>query len=223
MSSLPDALEARIGYHFKDAALLHAALTHSSTKSAENYERLEFLGDRVLGLAMADLLYALFPMEKEGALARRLAMLVQCETLARIARDMDLGTALILSGGTDVDNDNILADSLEALLGALYLDAGFPRCRTLIEALWKDIILSDTAPPNDPKTALQEWAQGRGLSLPLYEIVDREGPDHAPIFTLRVTVTGQAPQIAKGSSRRTAEKNAAAALLDALRSKEKKS
>lgn len=220
MSSRPDAaigaLEDRIGHRFSDASLLRAALTHSSAGDAENYERLEFLGDRVLGLAMADILYADFPDESEGELARRLAALVQCSTLARIARALDLGAVLTLSGGAGTDNENILADSLEALLGALYRDAGFPPCRALVETLWRTEILSDIAPPRDPKTALQEWAQGRGLPLPVYEIAGREGPDHAPVFTIRASVKGHPPQEARGGSRRAAEKSAAESLLKIL-------
>lgn len=221
MSSRPDrpfdALEARIGHRFSDELLLRAALTHSSAGDAENYERLEFLGDRVLGLAMADLLYGMFPDESEGELARRLAALVQCSTLARVARGLDLGCALIVSGGAAAaDNENILADSLEALLGALYLDAGFLPCRALVETLWREEIRADVSPPRDPKTALQEWAQGRGLPLPVYEIAGREGPDHAPVFTISVSVKGHPPQQATGGSRRAAEKSAAQILLDRL-------
>lgn len=212
-----EALQGRIGCRFSNPSLIRTALTHSSVGGAENYERLEFLGDRVLGLAMAHILYEAFPHESEGALARRLAALVQCATLARVARRIDLGAALSLStqghaaGGPD--NENILADSLEALLGAVFLDADFSVCRVLIERLWKDEIDRLAPPPQDPKTALQEWAQGRGLPLPVYTLSAREGPDHAPFFTICVQVSGYPAQEGTGTSRRAAEKSAAESLL----------
>lgn len=222
---LPDLIEELTGRRFSNPALLRAALTHSSAGNVENYERLEFLGDRVLGLAVAELLYTAFPLESEGALAKRLAVLVQASTLARIARErLDLGSALIVSGGvrgagTSSDNENILADSLEALLGALYLDSGIAPCLTFVRTLWKDAVLADSTPPRDPKTALQEWAQGRGLPLPAYDLVCREGPDHAPLFKIRVQVEGLPPREASGSSRRAAEKAAAQTLLDLIEGK----
>lgn len=216
MSPHLEALQRRIGHRFADIPLLQTALTHASAGESENYQRLEFLGDRVLGLAIADILYARFPAESEGALARRLAALVQAGALARVARRIGLGEALILSGHEKKDNDNILADSLEALLGALYREAGFPACRAAVDRLWQEEMDAAIAPPQDPKTALQEWAQGRGLPLPSYTLVAREGPDHAPLFTLRVAVEGHAPAECQAPSRRAAEKGAAEKLLRAL-------
>lgn len=213
-------LQQRIKHNFTRQDLLQAAMTHASTGEDTNYERLEFLGDRVLGLVMAELLYAAFPHEAEGDLAKRHAALVQGELLATIAREMDLGDALILSegerGAGGADNDNMLADGLEALIGALYLDAGLAPCHALIKNLWGERVNILSAPPQDPKTALQEWAQGRGLPLPTYEVASREGPDHAPVFTMRVTVQGFKPAEAAGASRRTAEKEAARILLQRL-------
>lgn len=217
MSSL---LEDRIGHSFKQPELLRDALTHSSVGSARNYERLEFLGDRVLGLAIAQILYQAYPQENEGDLAKRHAALVQGKTLAKIAREMDLGNVMIFSdaerGAGGADNDNILADGLEAVIGALYLDAGFAFSSALIGRFWNEAVKTMSAPPQDAKTALQEWAQGRGLPLPLYEIAGREGPDHAPVFDVRVSVQGFAPVSARGSSRRGAEKDAASQLLAVL-------
>lgn len=217
----PTPVEAALGHVFSDRDLLRAALTHASADGANNYERLEFLGDRVLGLGVADLLYETFPNEVEGPLAKRLAALVQRSVLAEIAARMNLGQAIALSvseraaGGAD--NENILADTLEALLGAMYRDAGYPPCAQVIGRLWADRIRADVAPPEDPKTALQEWTQGRGLGLPVYTLTGRAGPDHAPVFTIQVDVSGYAPARGEGSSRSRAEKAAAGNLLKILR------
>ena len=216
-----EAFEQRFGYRFKDRACLALALTHASTGADHNYERLEFLGDRVLGLVIAELLYTNFPKESEGDLARRHAALVSGATLAVIADGIDLGEVLSLSAaeraGGGAKNENILADVMEALFGALYLDSGLDRgmgvCAGVIAALWKDILHTMERPPQDPKTELQEWAQGRGLPLPRYELSGRQGPDHAPVFTVTVTVEGFNPVSADGPSRRAAEKAAAILLL----------
>lgn len=217
-----DQLQQRINHRFADQALLQAAMTHASMGLAGNYERLEFLGDRILGLVMAEILYTTFPLESEGDLAKRHAALVQGELLAIIAREISLGDALILSegerGAGGADNDNMLADGFEALIGALYLDGGLPPCQTMITKLWGNRVNILSAPPRDPKTTLQEWAQGRGLPLPVYEVAAREGPDHAPLFIMRVTVQGFDPVDAQGSSRRAAEKDAARILLEKLES-----
>jgi ribonuclease-3 len=210
-------LEARIGHEFGRPELLYKAMTHSSVGRGENYERLEFLGDRVVGLALAHTLFKKYPDENEGDLAKRHAALVRGKLLAEIARDIELGKYMKLSdperaaGGAE--NENILADGLEALIGALYLDAGFEKCQDVIENIWGRRVDIMRRPPQDPKTALQEWAQARGLSLPAYEMVDRTGPDHAPIFEIRVNVGDFPPWAAKGTSRRAAEKLAAAMLL----------
>ncbi len=216
-------LERLTGQTFRDPGLLQTALTHSSAGLPYDNERLEFLGDRVIGLVIAHLLYDAFPQEEEGDLAKRHAALVQGETLAQIAREINLGDILALSdaertaGGAD--NDNILADALEATIGALYLDSGMDPCRGAIEKLWKDRIYLVKAPPQDAKTTLQEWAQGQGLPLPAYELTGREGPDHAPVFRIQVTVEGLSPASAEGSSRRAAEKEAARLLLEQLKEK----
>lgn len=210
-------LQEICGYRFKDQQLLVNAMTHSSYDGPENYERLEFLGDRVIGLAIAEKLYKTFPEDKEGNLAKRHAALVQGKMLARIARRLKLGKVMMLSdaeraaGGAE--NENILADGVEALIGAMYLDSDMKTCCEVITHLWGNSIHTMKRPPRDPKTALQEWAQARGLPLPHYELVGRDGPDHAPIFEMSVSVEGYPSWSSKGKSRRTAEKDAALMLL----------
>ena len=210
-----------IGLIFADRDLLRAALTHASADGSDNYERLEFLGDRVLGLAVADFLYETFPGEVEGPLARRLAALVQRSALADIATRMGLGESIALSPGEraagGAANENILADTLEALLGALYRDAGYPVCALVVRRLWADRIQADAALPEDPKTALQEWTQARALGLPAYTLIERAGPDHAPVFTIQVEIVGFPAAQGTGPSRSRAEKAAAENLLKILR------
>lgn len=214
------SFEGRFGHVFANRDRLNLALTHASTGADHNYERLEFLGDRVLGLVIAELLYEDFPQESEGHLARRHAALVSGATLFTIAQDIALGEVLKLSdaerasGGAK--NENILADVMEALIGALYLDAGMAACKPVLGRLWQDILHVMDKPPQDPKTTLQEWAQGRGLPLPRYDVTARSGPDHAPVFTISVHVEGYAAVTADGPSRRVAEKAAATLLLETL-------
>lgn len=217
MSAL-NALQDQIGHTFKNPALLKTAMTHSSTGAKSNYERLEFLGDRVLGLTVSETLYAKFPSEPEGHLAKRLSALVQGTFLAQISREMDLGKFIIFSeaesasGGAE--NDNILADVFESLIGALYLDTDYETCRALIQKLWGDRFDTMKKPPQHPKTRLQEWAQSQNLPLPLYKISDQSGPDHAPIFDICLTIKGYEDVIVKGSSRQEAEKLAASTFIE---------
>ncbi len=206
-------LEKLIGHEFKDKVLLETALTHSSFGGHKSYERLEFLGDRVLGLIVAEHLYKRFPDEPEGHLAKRLAALVQGSLLAGVARELSLGEFVRFSdaeraaGGAE--NDNLLADVLESLIGALYLDGGLEKCRTLIEKNWETRFDNMLAPPQHPKTIVQEWAQSKGLPLPVYEVVEQTGPDHSPEFIVQISVEGYAPLKASGRSRQAAEKEAA--------------
>jgi ribonuclease-3 len=214
-------LEQKLGYRFRDRALLANALTHASVRGQKNTqidnERLEFIGDRVLGLAVAELLIEALPKANEGDLARHYNRLVRGETCALVARDIGLGAYLILSdseaesGGRD--KETILADAMEALLGALFLEAGFSGARDRVRALWADHVADFHDAAADAKTALQEWAQGQGLALPVYVEVAREGPDHAPKFTAEVRLSGRAPTRGDGPSKRAAEQSAAAALL----------
>lgn len=213
LDALKTKLEEKIGYQFQNRALLLKAITHSSTGEDLNYERLEFLGDRVLGLVMAQMLFESFKGENEGGLAKRHAALVQGKTLAKIAEANNLGEFVILSqserdsGGAQ--NENILADVMEALLGAVFLDGGLDPAARLIRDFWGDSIHTMTEIPLDPKTELQEWVQARGLPLPVYDIVDKAGPDHAPTFYVEVIIEGFNPLKGQGSSRREAEKKAA--------------
>jgi len=203
-------LQKKIGYNFKDPNLLKIAMTHSSTGEQDNYERLEFLGDRVLGLVIASLLFNKFPSENEGDLAKRLASLVQGQTLADLSSRLSLGdyiffsSAEAASGGAE--NDHILADVFEALIGALYIDSGYSECSKLIETHWQDVLYTMQSPPQHPKTAIQEWAQGKNLPLPSYDIISQSGPDHAPMFEVQLNIKGHPPISATGRSRAEAEK-----------------
>ncbi len=216
------ALERRLGRPFKDQALLERALTHASvaagaTKGRDN-EVLEFIGDRVIGLLAAERLAELYPASPEGDLAPRLNALVSREACAKVARRMDLGPALRLSGAETKtggrDKDSILAGACEAVMAAIYRDGGLEAARAAFLDLWAEAFAELGAPrPRDPKTSLQEWAQGQGKPLPTYAVIDRTGPDHQPIFTVQVQVQGLEPAQAQGRSRQEAEKTAAAALL----------
>ncbi|NNG05151.1 MAG: ribonuclease III, partial [Inquilinus sp.] len=181
------------------------------------YERLEFLGDRVLGLIVAEWLLERFPDEPEGALARRHTDLVRRETLAEIARGIELGRHLILSAGEAEyggrENEAILADGCEAVIAARYLDGGLEAARRFVRSAFAEVIDRHLRPPLDAKTALQEWVQARGLPLPDYTTVSRSGPDHKPEFEVQVTIKGLPPAVGSGSSKRIAERRAAAAML----------
>lgn len=216
-------LMARLGHQFATPALLHQALIHRSAQTVvrlQSYERLEFLGDRVLGVLVAELLYRRFPDEAEGALARRHTALVRKEALARVARKLHLGDSLILSHGEEDaggrDSDTILSDVCEAIIGALYLDGGLETARSLITAYWPEMMDEAFTPPKDAKTTLQEWAQQRGLPLPTYRTVASDGPDHSPNFVVEVAVQGYPAAQANGSSKRNAAQAAAQVLLQRL-------
>jgi ribonuclease III len=219
LQSLTNAL----GHEFIRPELLEQALTHPSTASKATYERLEFLGDRVLGLIIAALVYRAFPAEPEGALARRFAALVRKEALARVAEAIDLGVHLRISRGEAEQGGrrsrNLLADACEALIAALFLDGGYEAAQSFVERWWRPLLAEQAEPPQDTKTALQEWAQSRGLPLPVYRLTGQEGPAHDPIFDIEVSLPGQPSAHGRGRSRRTAELAAAELLLSRLRSK----
>ena len=214
-------LSTELNYTFEDPGLLRQALTHSSigTSQASSYERLEFLGDRVLGLVIADMLLEVFPDEDEGALAKRLAALVSARTLADIANEIGLGEHIRVqdSDGNLAGAPGRLADVCEAVIAALYLDGGLPVAREFIARYWLQRLKNTTNPPTDPKTLLQEWAQARGYDLPNYIEIELAGPDHAPSFTISVQVGEMLPAIGEGMSKRAAEKLAAARFLEQLR------
>lgn len=219
-----DAIGAMTRHDFADPGLVIEALTHGSAggrrgPGRRDNERLEFLGDRVLGLGVATLLMAAFPDEPEGALTPRHAALVSEPALAAVARDLGLGDWITAAPSEPLGNDTrpaILADALEALIGALYLDAGFQAAFTFIETHFRDRLDAMTSPPQDPKSRLQEWTQARGLGLPIYELLHRDGPAHAPTFEVQVAVPNHAPARGSAGSKRLAEREAASAFFTAL-------
>lgn len=207
-------LSLDLGYTFQNPALLVQALTPAASQTDSNNERLEFLGDRVVGLVLAQALYEKFSSEAEGDLAKRHAALVQGPVMCELAKEVNLPACMHSAAGAL--SDTMLADAFEALIGAIYLDSDFATTQAIILRLWADRITTMKAPPQDPKTALQEWAQARGLPVPVYAIEAKEGPDHAPVFTITLSLNGQNAVTAKGKSRREAEKAAAQLMLDTL-------
>jgi ribonuclease-3 len=216
---------AEIDYGFSDPDLLRIALTHRSAAKGKDAlsggnERLEFLGDRVLGLVVAEMLYTRFGREREGAMAKRFVALVRRETLARVANQIHLGDHIQMAKGERAagadTNPAILSDCMEAVIAALYLDGGLEPARRFIEKLWTPLLDEANKPPQDAKTQLQEWLQGRGKPLPRYEMVGREGPAHAPTFTIELTTDDGECVSAEGKSKREAEQLAAKLMLDKL-------
>ncbi len=228
IADVKDLVE-RLGHNFATPQLLQDALTHPSLagfkqrrKGTMPYERLEFLGDRVLGLVIAEWLYEKFPDANEGELAKRHAALVNREALRVVAVEIGLGQHLRLAHGEEAGsarkNLATLPDAMEAILGALYLDGGMKAASNFIHRFWqKDIAIAEA--PADPKTVLQEWAQGKGLPLPQYKVVEHSGPAHAPKFIIEVTVKGFTPATAEGDSKRAAQKAAAQVLLQTVQKK----
>ena len=208
-----------LGHAFARPELLDEALTHASATKlrGRGYERLEFLGDRVLGLIVADILLDRFPKEREGDIAKRHALLVSRAALVHVARRIDLGAAIRLSKGEDEagsrGNEAVLADAMEAVIAALYLDGGLEVARSFVIAKWGELVDADITPPRDAKTRLQEWAQARGLGLPVYKETEASGPAHAPRRIVEVSVNGHDPASGAGRSKREAEQAAAAVLL----------
>jgi ribonuclease III len=216
------AFQGRIGYQFRQPALLARAVTHSSISSPTrpDNQRLEFLGDRVLGLVMSEALLAADTAATEGQLAPRFNALVRKETCAEVARDIGLGEVLklgrseMLSGGRR--KDALLGDALEAVIAAVYLDSGFEVAKALVLRLWGTRIGAVETDARDPKTSLQEWAQARAMKPPSYSELGRSGPDHAPLFTVEVKLDNGAAETARASTKRAAEQAAARALLTRL-------
>ena len=220
--SSPERLSKTLGYEFQSKKYLLLALTHSSyaEESTASNERLEFLGDRVLGLIVAEILLDRFPSEREGEIARRLSSIVDKNSLAKIARSIELGKYIrVGSGDLQAETHNtpgVLADTMEALIGAVYCDSGLNDARALIVSLWTPLIEEASEPPVDPKTRLQEWAQKKQLGLPKYRILARVGPDHQPVFTAEVSLDSLGNGNGIGRSKRTAEQNAAIKLLELI-------
>ncbi|VAW15713.1 Ribonuclease III [hydrothermal vent metagenome] len=221
-NSSSSKLEKRLGYVFSDKELLKRALTHSSAISPgkrieHSYQRLEFLGDRVLGLVVADLLFKRTPQANEGELSRTLNSVVRKESCAQVARALDLGAAIYLgtsearTGGAE--KEAILGDVCEAIIGAIYCDGGLASAYTFIENAFASHLSNSDAHRADAKTSLQEWAQGRKLLPPTYREISRTGPDHAPLFSIAVSVEGFAEAEAEGPSKKIAEHKAASNFL----------
>jgi ribonuclease-3 len=215
-------LAAALRHTFQNADLLEQALTHPSAARARDdrgYERLEFLGDRVLGLVIAEMLFLTFPDEQEGEIAKRHAALVRKEALASVAHSVGVASHVRMPPGDLATGltESVLADVCEALLGALYLDGDLAAARTFIEANWRPLLTADVAPPQDAKSALQEWAQGQGRPRPTYVILATEGPAHRPLFRIGVQVGGLDRMIeATGPTRKGAEQEAATRALQVL-------
>lgn len=221
LATLP-IFEEKIGHTFQDKALIHRALTHASADTEWSNERLEFLGDRVLGLIIAERIHALYPKDHEGALALKFNALARRETCAIAAEQADVHKYLILAPAEAQSGGRrklaILAGACEAVLAALYLDGGMDAARHFIDIFFADAFATLNTDMRDAKTILQEWAQSRekNRGMPVYKLVGRTGPDHAPHFTVEVAVEGCAPQEGAGGSKREAEQDAAQKLLERL-------
>jgi ribonuclease III len=216
----PSALEARLDYTFRDYEVAALALTHLSAQvsGGRSYQRLEFLGDRVLGVVIAERLYEAFPRATEGELSMRFAKLVRRETCAEIALQWDVGPHVVLGSGEaragGRKKEAILADVCESLIGAVFVDGGYEAARDVILRAWGGRLTSDAEPARDAKTAVQEWAQARALNAPRYEEVARSGPAHAPLFVMRVVLPGYEPEQGEATSKRAAEQAAAQVFLE---------
>ncbi len=219
-----ERLEAALGYTFRDKGLLAQALTHTSASKATRMsnERLEFLGDRVLGLVIAHVLYQHYADESEGALAKRQARLVSRETLLSVADTLEVKAYLQVAANDAILKQararGLLADAVEAIIAAVYVESGFDKAKGVVERLWQPHLTTDAAPPQDAKSALQEWAQARGLPTPSYTEKQRTGPAHRPEFVMEVSVQGHEAITASGASKKIAEQRAAEALLAKVQS-----
>lgn len=219
MAELKD-LENKLFYSFKDQQLLAQAFTHASAiegVSHASYERMEFLGDRILGLVVANLIYHSFPFEVEGDLAKRLGYLASTTVLAEVAEELELDqyvtSALPTHFSKAEKKESILADVCEALIAALYLDGGLEVAWKFVETHWRPLLQRIPEPPRDPKSQLQEWLQGRSQRLPRYKLVEKIGPDHNPIFRIELTIEPFGTVVGQGPSVRKAEKEAATEML----------
>ena len=217
------AIEARIGHKFADASLLATAFTHvsalkSARKRGDSYQRMEFLGDHVLGLIVSDMLYRAFPNADEGELSKRLADLVRKESCADVAKSLglvdDIKLGAVGAGAVARLRKSVLGDICEAVIGAVFLDGGYAAAALFVERNWTERMRKHRRPLRDSKTVLQEWAQGKGLPTPVYREVERTGPHHDPQFRVAVDLPGLAPAEGVGGSKRAAEKVAASVMIE---------
>lgn len=217
------AVEAAIGHVFAAPALLAQALTHDSfinkvsERTQGGYERLEFLGDRVLGLVIAELLFAEHPDLKEGLLARRFAELVRRAACEEAAEAWGLAASIRVApqdkGGQSPLTASVKADVCEAVIGAVFLDAGYEAARHVVERAWRPLLAAPPAATPDAKSALQEWTQGKAIAMPVYAVTARGGSDHLPHFTVSVSISGFDPEFGRGASKRDAQQEAARQFL----------
>ncbi|MCL2748498.1 MAG: ribonuclease III [Alphaproteobacteria bacterium] len=206
----------KLKYKFKDESLFNLAMTQSGADAVNNNERLEFIGDRVLGLSVAALLYEMFPTETEGELARRHAVLVSTETLATVAKEFGFDKKIRHGHMTGGKINHIAANAMESVLGAIYLDSGFDAANAEVARIWRDIAAKDITPPKDAKTALQEFVQKNSSgALPEYEFIEADGKSHSPVFNVRVSALGHSAT-GRGTSKKSATAAAAAELLKIL-------
>lgn len=222
------SLEEVFGYNFKNRNLLTEALSHPSLKSRassklQDYERLEFLGDAVLNLVISEYLFSRFPDYDEGRLAKARSHLVCKNTICQIGNKVEMSNFIIMSSGEEQsggrENPNNIENAIEAILGAIYIDGGISKCRDVIINLWGEFLSKETSFDEiDPKTSLQEWAQGKGMQSPSYNVTARSGKDHSPIFEVMVTIGDIYMEYGSGKSIKYAEKNAAMKLLSKVRS-----
>jgi len=217
-------IQSNLNHSFNNEGLLLDALTHTSflnRKKEIRFERLEFLGDRVLGLAISDILYEVFPDESEGDLAKRFAVLVSGKTLAEIAIKIKLQDFILVADNLSFkngENNSILSDSMEAIIGAIFLDSNYNTALIFIKNIWNELILNYNNPPQDPKSELQELAMAKKYSMPLYGNYSKEGPDHAPVYKVKVSIDNIGKSYGKGFSKKEAERIAAISLLKTIES-----
>lgn len=214
-----ETLQQILKYNFKDVGLLHKAITHGSVNSHvdANYERLEFLGDRVLGVAVASLLYRLFPSEPEGNLSQRFMGLVCKETVAEVAKALQLDRFMNVAAEELRHNENVLCDVAEAVIGAIYIDAGVDAAIEFVNNHWRELIDKNLAPPKDSKTKLQELSHHLGYGTPVYKVLGRSGSEHEPLFEMEVSLGTGKTATGSGKSKKLAEFAAASALLEKIK------
>lgn len=213
-----EKLQQTLQYHFKDLHLLQQALTHSSVTGNErrNYERLEFLGDRVLGMTMAHLLYKMFPKDREGDLAQRHVKLVRAAAVAEVAKKLHIDDYIIAKDKETAQGMNVLCDVGEAIIGAIYIDSNIEEAIAFVERNWRDMIDKDSGSEKDFKTRLQEEFHAKKLSSPTYEVVSKTGSEHEPVFCVRVVMNESMVAEGKGKNKKEAEQHAAEKLLELM-------